>query len=88
MSKRSDGICSDYVNLKDNMLIAPSDIYDLFMADNKTKDDSTVSFRVFCPEVLRTQFKVYCAKEQTNMSEKCRELIEHWINEKQQEETS
>lgn len=88
MSTRSDGICSDCLNLKDNIFIDPSDIYDLFMSDNKTKDDSTVSFRVFCPEGLRTQFKVYCAKEQTNMSEKCRELIERWINEKQQEEAS
>jgi ParG len=61
-------------------------LYDLFMPDNKTDDRSTVSFRVFCSEALRTEFKVYCAKEQTNMSEKCRELMENWIKEKQRQE--
>ncbi|MEL6163218.1 MAG: copy number control protein [Cyanobacteria bacterium J06628_3] len=44
-----------------------------------SKEDKTVSFRVFLPESLRTEFKVWCAKEGTNMSEKSRELIEQWI---------
>ena len=55
-----------------------SDIYDLSMTDN-SKVDPTVSFRVFLPESLRRDFKVRCAQEGTNMSEKSRELIEEWL---------
>lgn len=88
MSIRLIGIYLHYVNIKENTFTIPCDIYDLFMLKNKRQDDSNVSFRVFCSEALRTEFKVYCAKEQTNMSEKCRELMEHWIKEKQKEEAS
>ncbi|WP_118171806.1 hypothetical protein [Nostoc sphaeroides] len=46
------------------------------------KQEVTVSFRVFLPESLRTEFKVWCARENTNMSEKTRSLIEQWIETK------
>ncbi|KAB8314393.1 copy number control protein [Tolypothrix campylonemoides VB511288] len=52
------------------------------MADDKKTEDPTVSFRVFLPESLRTEFKVWCAKEGTNMSEKSRELIDQWVKSK------
>jgi hypothetical protein len=52
------------------------------MSDENKKEDSTVSFRVFLPDSLRTEFKVWCAREGTNMSEKSRELIEEWIKSK------
>ncbi len=52
------------------------------MADDKKNEASTVSFRVFLTESLRTDFKVWCAKEGTNMSEKSRELIEEWVKSK------
>ncbi|RUT01597.1 hypothetical protein DSM106972_066940 [Dulcicalothrix desertica PCC 7102] len=52
------------------------------MSDENKKDDPTVSFRVFLPESKRTEFKVWCAKEGTNMSEKSRELIEEWLKSK------
>ncbi|MEO1373121.1 MAG: copy number control protein [Cyanobacteria bacterium J06635_10] len=48
------------------------------MTDNR-KEDPTVSFRVFLPESLRRDFKVRCAQEGTNMSEKSRQLIEQWV---------
>jgi hypothetical protein len=52
------------------------------MSDENKKEDSTVSFRVFLPDSLRTEFKVWCAREGTNMSEKSRELIEEWVKSK------
>ncbi len=52
------------------------------MSDENKKEDSTVSFRVFQPDSLRTEFKVWCAREGTNMSEKSRELIEEWVKSK------
>lgn len=52
------------------------------MSDENKKEDQTVSFRVFLPESLRTEFKVWCAREGTNMSEKSRQLIEQWIESK------
>lgn len=58
-----------------------SDIYDLSMTDDN-KVDPTVSFRVFLPESLRRDFKVWCAREGTNMSEKSREFIEEWVKSK------
>ncbi|MBW4429631.1 MAG: copy number control protein [Nostoc desertorum CM1-VF14] len=51
------------------------------MPDDK-KDEPTVSFRVFLPESLRTEFKVWCARENTNMSEQARTLIEQWVQTK------
>jgi hypothetical protein len=52
------------------------------MSDENKKEDSTVSFRVFLPDSLRTEFKVWCARKGTNMSEKSRELIEEWVKSK------
>lgn len=49
---------------------------------NDKKEDPTVSFRVFLPESLRRDFKVWCAREGTNMSEKSREFIEEWVKSK------
>ena len=55
-----------------------SDICDPSMTNDR-KEDPTVSFRVFLPESLRRDFKVWCAQEGTNMSEKSREFIEEWV---------
>lgn len=52
------------------------------MSDENKTEDSTVSFRVFLPDSLRTEFKVWCAREGTNMSEKSREFIEEWVKSK------
>jgi hypothetical protein len=52
------------------------------MSVENKKEDSTVSFRVFMSDSLRTEFKVWCAREGTNMSEKSRELIEEWVKSK------
>jgi len=49
------------------------------MSDNL--DEKMVSYRVFLPEKLRTELKVCCARENTNMSEKTRELVEAYIKE-------
>ena len=52
------------------------------MSNVNKKGDPTVSFRVFLPDSLRTEFKVLCAREGTNMSDKSREFIEEWVKSK------
>ncbi len=53
-------------------------------AMSENLDEKMVSYRVFLPEQLRTEFKVCCARDNTNMSEKTRELVEKYIQERQQ----
>lgn len=49
---------------------------------SETIDDKTVSFRVFLSDEERTRFKVECAKDKTTMSQRARELIRQWLDEK------
>ena len=43
----------------------------------------TIKIVVFLNEDERMQFKIACAKNQTNMSTQARELILNWINKQQ-----
>jgi hypothetical protein len=47
-------------------------------------EDKTVSFRVFMNDSERTLFKVACAEEKTTMSQKSRELINEWLQKRQE----
>ncbi|BAY11036.1 hypothetical protein [Calothrix sp. NIES-2098] len=42
-------------------------------------DSDKVSFKVFLTEEERTRFKIACAQERSNMSEKAREFILKWL---------
>ena len=56
----------------------------LLMSDNP--DIKMVSYRVFLPEELRTEFKVCCTRDNTNMSEKTRELVDEYVKKRKQEQ--
>ena len=50
--------------------------------------EKTVSFRVFLSDDERTEFKVYCARQKTTMSQQARELIRAWLTEQQKQSLS
>jgi len=47
-------------------------------------EDKTVSFRVFLDDSERTLFKVACVEEKTTMSQKTRELISEWLQDRKE----
>jgi hypothetical protein len=49
-------------------------------------EDKVVGLRVLLTEGERTEFKVQCAKDRTTMSQKAKELIIDWMEERKAEE--
>jgi hypothetical protein len=48
--------------------------------------EKIVGLRVLLTDEERTEFKVECAKEKTTMSQKAKELIANWVEERKSEE--
>jgi hypothetical protein len=47
-----------------------------------SSEDKVVGLRVLLTEGERTEFKIECAKERTTMSQKAKELITDWMEER------
>jgi hypothetical protein len=46
-------------------------------------EDKLVNFKVFLDVSERIRFKVACTEERTTMSQKAKELITHWLEERE-----
>ena len=58
------------------------------MSTNPTEKANDAFIRVFLSKDTKNEFKVNCAKENTPMSEKARQLIEQWNEEFNQEKSA